>query len=98
MRTWKLRGIGVEGEMRGAGAYGKKTVNSDDLLRETDICCPTCSEGFRYRAGGDQHQRSEEGNRRAACRWKGIEGYLVNRRKWSAWSEKEKNVSEAEKW
>jgi len=76
-----------------AGACGERTGNSDGLLREMGVCYPTCSEGFRCQARGDQHRRSEEGSRRTVCRWKGTEGYLVNRGKTSAWSEKEENVS-----
>ena len=75
------------------GVCGKKTENSDGPLRETEVCYLTCSEGFRYRATGDQHQRSEEGSRRMACRCRRTGYYLVNRGRFSMVG-KEKNVFE----
>jgi hypothetical protein len=54
--------IGVEGEMEEVEIFGEKTVTWDGLSQETEVWCPTYSEGFRYQAGEDQHQDLEEGS------------------------------------
>jgi len=59
--------------MKEVGIYGRKGETSDDPLRETEVCYPTYSEGFRCQAREDQHQGWEEGSRMMVCRWREME-------------------------
>ena len=75
--TWERGKIGTESGTGEGGTCGKKTETSDGLLRGTGVCCQTYLEGFRYQAGGDQHQGLER-SPRAVCRWQEMGGGLVN--------------------
>lgn len=66
------------------GIYETKTGTWDGLWRGTEVCGLPCSESFRYQAGGDQHQSSEEGSLEIVRRWEEMGERLVNGRERSA--------------